>query len=99
QRHSQALVHRGPRRRATRDGHRGLDGAVAAPADPGPLLRIPAHHFVLVRGPHAEVFGELNRKFTLLDRYVLDLSADPARTFDRRVAVALGIMLDTGERR
>jgi hypothetical protein len=35
----------------------------------------------------------------LLDRYVLDLSADTARAFDRRVAVALGIMLDTGERR
>jgi len=54
---------------------------------------------VLVRGEHAEVFGEFNRKFTLLDRYVLDLSADPARTFDRRVALALGVMLDTGERR
>jgi hypothetical protein len=56
-------------------------------------------NFVLVREPHAEIFGEFNRKFTLLDRYVLDLSADHARAFDRRVAVALGVMLDTGERR
>ena len=56
-------------------------------------------NFVLVRGRDAEIFGEFNRKFTLLDRYVLDLSADPGRAFDRRVAVALGVMLDTGERR
>jgi len=56
-------------------------------------------NFVLVRGEHDEIFGEFNRKFTLLDRYVLDLAADSARTFDRRIAVALGVMLDTGERR
>ena len=56
-------------------------------------------NFVLIRGRDAEIFGEFNRKFTLLDRYVLDLSGDTARTFDRRVAVALGVMLDTGERR
>jgi hypothetical protein len=56
-------------------------------------------NFVFVRGPHSEIFGEFNRKFTLLDRYVLDLSADSARTFDRRIAVALGVMLDSGERR
>ncbi|MBI4637071.1 MAG: hypothetical protein HY727_12045 [Candidatus Rokubacteria bacterium] len=55
-------------------------------------------NFLFVRGD-AEVFGEFNRKFTLLDRYVLDLSLDPERTFDRRVALALGVMLDTGERR
>ncbi|MBI4593964.1 MAG: hypothetical protein HY728_07085 [Candidatus Rokubacteria bacterium] len=59
-------------------------------------------NFVLVQagGPNdGTVFGEFNRKFTLLDRYVLDLSADPERQLDRRVAVALGVMLDTGERR
>lgn len=45
------------------------------------------------------VLGEFNRKFTVFDRYVLDLTADPERRFDRRVALALGVMLDTGERR
>ena len=65
----------------------------------GPFFGFLRTNFVLVRGTDAEIFGEFNRKFTLLDRYVLDLSADSARTFDRRVAVALGIMLDTGERR
>ena len=56
-------------------------------------------NFLFVRGPDEAVFGEFNRKFTLFDRYVLDLSADPERSFDRRVALALGVMLDTGERR
>ena len=65
----------------------------------GPLFGILRTNFVLVRGADQEVVGEFNRKFTLLDRYVLDLSADPGRTFDRRVALALGVMLDTGERR
>jgi hypothetical protein len=45
------------------------------------------------------VIGEFNRKFTILDRYVLDLTADPGRNLDRRIALALGVMLDTGERR
>jgi hypothetical protein len=55
-------------------------------------------NFVL-QAPGGEVVGEFNRKFTLLDRYVLDLSADGERSLDRRVALATGIMLDTGERR
>jgi uncharacterized protein YxjI len=53
----------------------------------------------LFQRPDGEVLGEFNRKFTLLDRYVLDLTADVERTFDRRLALAAGIMLDTGERR
>lgn len=65
----------------------------------GPFFGFLRTNFVLVRGRDDEIFGEFNRKFTLLDRYVLDLSADTARAFDRRIAVALGVMLDTGERR
>jgi hypothetical protein len=68
----------------------------------GSLFGVLRTNFVLVhlgRTQDGSVFGEFNRKFTLFDRYVLDLSADPERRFDRRVAVALGVMLDTGERR
>jgi hypothetical protein len=65
----------------------------------GPFFGFLRTNFVFVRGQDDEVFGEFNRKFTLLDRYVLDLSADAERTFDRRIALALGVMLDTGERR
>lgn len=43
--------------------------------------------------------GEFNRQFTLFDRYVLDLRRDHAGLIDRRLAVALGVMLDTGEYR
>jgi uncharacterized protein YxjI len=65
----------------------------------GPLLGILRTNFVIVRPESDDVIGEFNRKFTILDRYALDLKADPQRTFDRRVALALGVMLDTGERR
>jgi uncharacterized protein YxjI len=63
----------------------------------GPLFGFLRTNFIFLRGH--KVVGEFNRKFTLLDRYVLDLTFDPERTIDRRVAVALGVMLDTGERR
>jgi hypothetical protein len=49
--------------------------------------------------PNGAQIGAFNRKFTLLDRYVLDMTGDPGRTLDRRVAIAMGVMLDTGERR
>ena len=64
----------------------------------GSLFGLLRTNFVLVH-PDGRVLGEFNRKFTLLDRYVLDLTADPERHLDRRVALALGVMLDTGERR
>jgi uncharacterized protein YxjI len=65
----------------------------------GPLFGVLRTNFIIVRPEGDEVFGEFNRKFTILDRYALDLKADAQRTFDRRVALALGVMLDTGERR
>ena len=64
----------------------------------GSLFGLLRTNFVLVH-PDGTVLGEFNRKFTLLDRYVLDFTADPERYLDRRVALALGVMLDTGERR
>ncbi len=65
----------------------------------GPLFGLLRTNFIIVRDGSEDVVGEFNRKFTLLDRYVLDLKADGARTLDRRVGLALGVMLDTGERR
>ena len=53
----------------------------------------------IIIDPQERLLGEFNRKFTLLDRYVLDLTHDPTRGLDRRLALALGVMLDTGERR
>lgn len=65
----------------------------------GPFFGLLRTNFVIYAADGEGVLGEFNRKATLLDRYVLDLSADPQRSLDRRVALALGVMLDTGERR
>jgi len=65
----------------------------------GPMFGLLRTNFIILPGGTEQVIGEFNRKFTLFDRYVLDLSADPSRTLDRRVALAMGVMLDTGERR
>jgi uncharacterized protein YxjI len=47
----------------------------------------------------AGALGSFNRKLTIRDRYVLDLSPDRGRVIDRRLGLALGVLLDTGERR
>jgi uncharacterized protein YxjI len=65
----------------------------------GPLFGVLRTNFIILRPDSEEVIGEFKRKFTILDRYVLDMSADPQRLMDRRIALALGVMLDTGERR
>lgn len=65
----------------------------------GPFFGLLRAHFLIYRGESDEVVGEFNRKLTLLDRYVLDMGRDRHRTLDRRIALALGVMLDTGERR
>ena len=62
-----------------------------------PILSFLRTNFIFLR--NEQVIGEFNRKFTILDRYVLDMSADTQRTIDRRIAVAISVMLDTGERR
>ena len=65
----------------------------------GPFFGLLRANFVLFKGDSEDVVGEFNRKLTLLDRYILDLSADEGDHLDRRVALAIGVMLDTGERR
>jgi len=65
----------------------------------GPLFGVLRTNFILLDPATERVIGEFNRKFTIFDRYVLDLKADPGRAFDRRIALAIGVMLDTGERR
>ncbi len=67
----------------------------------GPLFGALRTNFIFLEGDGTSerVIGEFNRKFTLFDRYVLDLTADPERRLDRRLAVAVGVMLDSGEKR
>jgi uncharacterized protein YxjI len=64
-----------------------------------PFMGLLRTNFIFQPAGGQQIVGEFRRRMTILDRYVLDLKADPKRAFDRRVAVALGVMLDTGERR
>lgn len=56
-------------------------------------------NFVILDPGGARRLGIFNRKLALRDHYVLDLGDDPERSVDRRIALALGVLLDTGERR
>jgi predicted Zn finger-like uncharacterized protein len=56
-------------------------------------------HEVDEDGTDGALLGEFNRKFTLMDRYVLDLTPDRTRVLDRRMAIAIGVLLDTAESR
>src|SRR5918998_2482116 len=49
-------------------------------------------HFRIDRGDSH--LGDFTRAIGVRDRYTLDLSGDPERTIDRRLAVALAIALD-----
>jgi uncharacterized protein YxjI len=64
--------------------------------DIGGLIPIP-YNFDILAGD--AVIGKMDRKFKLRDQYVLDLSGDPDRKLDRRLAIALAIGLDTLQNR
>jgi uncharacterized protein YxjI len=64
-----------------------------------PFMGLLRTNFIFQRPGSDTVLGEFRRKMTILDKYALDLTADRTRAFDRRIAVALGVILDTGERR
>ncbi len=55
--------------------------------------------FVLFKADTGEELGKFIRKWTILDRYVLDLTPDAAGWLDPRIGLAIGVMLDTGESR
>ncbi len=65
----------------------------------GPLLGALRTNYLIEDPRSGTPIGTFERRLTILDRYVLDMRGDPERKLDRRVAVALGVMLDTGERR
>lgn len=65
----------------------------------GPLFGLLRINFILCDPVSDNVLGIFNRSFTILDRYVLDMNDDVGKRIDRRLALAIGVMLDTGERR
>ena len=54
-------------------------------------LPIP-YHFIFLR--ESEQIGELRRRMGIRDVYELDLSADPERVLDRRLALAVAVGMD-----
>jgi uncharacterized protein YxjI len=60
----------------------------------GPLFGILRTNFEFFRMPTEVKIGELNRKLTILDQFVLDLSSDSSYSLDRRLAVCMAILLD-----
>jgi hypothetical protein len=64
--------------------------------DVGGWIPIPYNFDFLIKD---DVVGRMDRKFKLRDQYVLDLSGDPDKKVDRRVAIALAIALDALQNR
>ena len=62
----------------------------------GDFVPIPFHFTIdtVSEGTAETHLGDMNRRFGVRDTYDLDLSGDPERTIDRRLAVALGVALD-----
>jgi len=56
-------------------------------------------NYIISRPGAIEPLGEFIRAYSLQDKHRLDLTRDTQRTLDRRLAVALGIVLDNVERR
>ena len=66
----------------------------------GTMLGALRTNYIFLTGTlQVDVVGKFDRKFTIFDRYVLDMSADQRHLIDRRIALAIGVMLDTGEKR
>jgi uncharacterized protein YxjI len=66
----------------------------------GGVIKTDFHFFIRQDAfGNEEKIGSFDRRIGLFDKYVLNLSADPERKLDRRVALAVGILLDTAEKR
>lgn len=64
----------------------------------GPMYGLLRTNFV-VELEDGSIIGKYDRQLTLLDQYTLDLRDDRSRLLDRRVALALSILLDSAESR
>lgn len=65
----------------------------------GPMFGVLRTNFIITRPDGERLLGQFNRQFTLLDHYVLDMTYDERGYLDRRIAIAMGLLLDTGEHR
>ena len=65
----------------------------------GGLIKTDFHFMQVDPSGNEEKIGSFDRRISLFDKYVLNLAEDTDRTLDRRTALALGVLLDTAEKR
>ena len=65
----------------------------------GGIIKTDFHLLIMDSAGNERKIGSFNRRMSVFDKYVLDLSEDRERQLDRRVALAVGILLDTAEKR
>lgn len=65
----------------------------------GGVFKTDFHLFTVDTAGAETKAGSFDRKISLSDKYVLNLADDPQRLLDRRIALGLGILLDTAEAR
>ena len=56
-------------------------------------------NFIFFNEDEEKSFGCFDRKFSAYQNYVLDMTSDSEQVVDRRIAAALGVLLDTAETR
>ncbi|MGI9458892.1 MAG: hypothetical protein ACR2NF_02745, partial [Pirellulales bacterium] len=56
-------------------------------------------NFIFFDEDEEKLLGCFDRKFSAYQNYVLDMTSDSERVIDRRIAAALGVLLDTAETR
>ncbi|MHA2246658.1 MAG: hypothetical protein ACXADY_17075 [Candidatus Hodarchaeales archaeon] len=62
------------------------------------MIRLQFDIYLIQNGEEVKV-GEFNRRRTIGDKYILDMTADSERRFNRKFAVALAVLLDSAEQR
>ena len=65
----------------------------------GGLIKTDFHFMQVDSSGNEKKIGSFDRRISLFDKYVLNLAEDTDRTLDRRTALALGVLLDTAEKR
>ena len=65
----------------------------------GGLIKTDFHLLAVDSFGNDQKIGSFNRRFSIADKYVLDLSEDREQKLDRRVGVAVGVLLDMAEKR
>jgi hypothetical protein len=62
------------------------------------LIRLQFDIYLIHNDTEVKV-GEFNRRMTIGDKYILDMTADSEGKFNRKFAVALAVLLDSAEQR